>query len=174
MSSTADAPALRAAAPARARRDPLALASLVAIGVVVALVSLPSLRGLAIRQNESDAARVVRALAQAARETGLGDAVALLEETPSLRHRFGDLERAGVPGHPGLLRANGYLFDLAPGPAGLAARAWPWELGRTGRAAFVAQAEGALLVNAGSPAASGPARPPRAPWSSEAGWRAAR
>ncbi len=166
------APAVR-----RARRDPLHLVCLGAIGVVLALVSLPSLRGFALRQNESDALRILRALSAASADlsddTRAGD---LLERFPNLRHRFGDLE---VVGSGEALRAHGYLFDLTRHRThGAVARAWPWAHGRTGFAVYACTASGELVGHPnGEGQWSGPGDPPSFPFSGNpgsAGWRAVR
>ncbi len=156
-------------------RNPLAGVSLAAIGVVVALVSLPSLRGFALRQNQSDALRLVHALAAAVAADPLAGAnpslSGLLERNAALRHRFNDLELVTLPGSGERLRCHGYLFDLAPASSGWTARAWPWSHGRTGRAAFVVTPSGRLFGHANAtPRWSGPDRPPPPPWSAEAGW----
>lgn len=134
-------------------------ATLLAIGLVVVLVSLPRLRAFALRENELDALRMLRVLASDARALGpvmhAGGLGALLATHGDHRVRFEDLEL--VDG--GRLRRHGYLFDavpvavpgLAAGDGRLAARdahgasiavqrwvlrAWPWEHGRTGLGAF--------------------------------------
>jgi hypothetical protein len=156
------------------RRLPSAVStlSLCSIGVVVLLVSLPSLRGLALRQNESDAVRVVRALGRAslatagARARSIGE---LFRANPELEHRFGDLEYLEGPR---LLRAHGYLFDLSRGPDGPTVRAWPWAWGRTGFAAFVHTAAGELLGHPNSEGTwNGCADAPCASRALPSGWR---
>ena len=151
-----------------ARRDPLALASLVAVGVVVALVSLPSLRSFALRQNEADAMHIGRALALAAADceapldgTPL-DAATVLAEVPELRHRFGDLE--AIEG--GRLRCHGYLFELVVEDGRRQVRAWPWAHGRTGFAAFAVDERGALWGSPNEAGALSGAAPSAADWPS--------
>jgi hypothetical protein len=146
----------------------VSLATIAAIGTVVLLVSLPSLRVFAQRQNETDATHVVRILGRAAESAASGTSAArIFANDAELRRRFRDLE---VLEADGLLRCHGYLFDVAGGVA----RAWPWAHGRTGFACFVWT--GGVLY--GHPNAegrwSGSARPPSGPWTDAAGWRALR
>ncbi len=130
------------------RPSPSALLSLVAIGIVIILVALPSLRGFALHENEADAVRVLRALGHASREQteptelSIGQ---LFSGNPELQHRFGDLEYLE---DFELLRTHGYLFDLVVGEDGPTLRAWPWAFGRTGRTAFCQTADGVMLGHA--------------------------
>ena len=120
--------------------------TIAAIVLVVVLVSIPRLRGFALRENELDAIRTLRILASqpapvglAAGETGLAGLVA---HDSSLRRRLDDLEIMS----DGRLRRHGYLFDMTrmrPGEPML--RAWPWNHGVTGRGAFVWTPERGLL-----------------------------
>ncbi|MFT5285480.1 MAG: hypothetical protein ACI8TQ_001645 [Planctomycetota bacterium] len=124
-----------------------ALLSLSAIGLVVFMVGLPSLRNFAIKQNEIDALRVVVALGKASfspasnASTALAD---LLVQHPDLKHRFGDLEYLD---EFGLLRAHGYLFELTDIDGNLSLTAWPWSHQRTGRSAFRYRPDGKILAN---------------------------
>lgn len=116
-------------------------ATLLAIGLVVVLVSLPRLRAFALRENELDALRMLRLLASDARAVGpvmhAGGLGALLATHGDHRVRLEDLEL--VEG--GRLRRHGYLFDAVPlvgatGAESWVLRAWPWEHARTGLGAF--------------------------------------
>jgi hypothetical protein len=167
MTSTEDEGS--SAPPGAAKRrgfDPVSLATLIAIGVVVLLVSLPSLRGFAQRQNETDAVRLVRILGRAVESAERPPASIreVFEGDPELRRRFRDLEYLEDTDQ---LRCHGYLFDVSRGVA----RAWPWDHGRTGFACFVAAEEG--LVGHANDASrwSGRDRPPLGPWTPSAGWR---
>jgi len=173
--------------PARARAGALRLqaaGSLVAIATVVLLVSLPRLRDFALRENESDAQRLVSRLglldardAQGARGTQGPASPArsireLVESQPALARQLDDAEflEGGT-----LLRRHGYLFDLALDSTGVssarALRGWPWAHGRTGFTAFAWLPDRGMTAHA-NPAGlwSGPLRPPDleeiAQWSS--------
>ncbi|MBL8857588.1 MAG: hypothetical protein JNL28_03665 [Planctomycetes bacterium] len=123
--------------------------TIAAVVLVVVLVSIPRLRGFALRENELDAMRTLRVLAAqpapavpAPGEYGLA---ALVAHDSSLRRRLDDLEF--LP--DGRLRRHGYLFDMTrmrPGEPML--RAWPWRHGTTGRGAFVWTPERGLLGTA--------------------------
>jgi len=153
--------------------------TLLAIGLVVVLVSLPRLRGFAVRENEQDAIDALALLAADARVEsevllagGLG---ALLASSTRHQSRLDDVEL--IDG--GRLRRHGYLFDaVESAPGAWVLRAWPWEHGRTGLGAFVAS-DAAVLghPNAGG-RFSGPASPPSGPRAdaeaAPAGWRVVR
>ena len=150
-----------------------ALVSLAAIGLVVLLVALPSLRGLALRENETDAVRLIRALGAACLESPESNELnigALFSATPALQHRFGDLEH--LPEHA-VLRTHGYLFDLVQTDDGPTLRAWPWSHGRTGHTAFALSLGGKILGHPNSEGSWSGTRSARAmPASLGAGWRA--
>jgi hypothetical protein len=142
------APATAAAtAGARARSLPLVdYLTIGAILMVVVLVSIPRLRGFALRANELDAMHMLQALSAQPAPTGheaMGDDLALLVlRDAGLRRRLEDLECLD----DGRLRRHGYLFDmtmLRPGEPML--RAWPWTHGQTGRGAFVWTPQRGLL-----------------------------
>ena len=121
-------------------------ATIVAIVLVVVLVSIPTLRAFALRENEIDAMRTLRLLAAQPAPAGVPaercDLAWLVAHDASLRRRLEDLEF--VEG--GLLRRHGYLFDLTrlqPGEPML--RAWPWSHGTTGRGAYVWTPQRGLL-----------------------------
>ena len=141
--------------------DPL---TLLAIGLVVVLVSLPRLRRFAVRENETDAIHALKMLAADAEASpdalaagGLG---ALLAASSSHQERFTDVELL----EDGRLRRHGYLFDVVRDEAGRAClRAWPWEHGRTGVGAFVAGGGAVLGFENADGRYSGPASPPVPP-----------
>ncbi len=136
--------------------------TLAAIGLVVVIVTLPVLRGFALRANELDALRTVRALAAQpavpASVAAPGDLAALAANDRALQRRLEDLEI--LP--DGRLRRHGYLFDVVhAGAGGSMLRAWPWEHGQTGRGAFVWTAQTGLLGHAnGEGLFSGPDQAP--------------
>jgi len=149
-----------------------ALISLAAIGLVVLLVALPSLRGFALRENETDAIRLIRALGSACLDTPGSETLTigeLLVANPALQHRFGDLEHLS---EHAVLRTHGYLFDLVPTDEGPTLRAWPWSHGRTGHAAFALTPGGDILGHPNSEGAwSGTSSARKQPASLGVGWR---
>ena len=164
------------AAPSRtASARLLDYATISAILLVVALVSVPQLRGFALRENELDAIQSLRVLAgdAAARPEviaagGLGSLLATSERHAS---RLSDLEVLD----DGRLRRHGYLLDAVESePGRWVLRAWPWEHGRTGLGAFVATAESVRGSANDQGRWSGPSHPPPARTSGGAGWLALR
>jgi hypothetical protein len=148
---------------AAARRLPFVDAlTILAIGVVVVVVSIPRLRGFALRANELDAMHMLRALAAqpapAGREQAGDDLSLLVAGDSAFRRRLEDIECLD----DGRLRRHGYLFDmtmLRPGEPML--RAWPWNHGQTGRGAFVwTPQRGLLRADNADGRFSGPDRPP--------------
>jgi hypothetical protein len=118
---------------------------LIAVGLVVALVSLPLLRSLAIKENELDA---VRALDLLGREAFSADCAAqtvgdLLASGGNLAGRLPDtrlLAEGRVMFH------HGYLFDLVDTETGeRLLRAWPLSHGETGLGVFRLGDSGKLL-----------------------------
>jgi hypothetical protein len=132
-------------------------ATLGVIGLVVVLVTLPVLRRIALRSNELDALRTLRHLqAEDAAWSGPSLGLLLASEPAALR-ALEDVEAHG----PGWLRRHGYLFGLERGPEGALLCAWPWEFGRTGRAAFAwSRTRGLLGTQNQGGAFDGPSRPP--------------
>jgi hypothetical protein len=146
--------------------------TLSAVALVVVLVSLPRLRGFALRENESDAASMLALLGESWRaraETAAGpDLAALLRADRDLARRLEDCRPVGA----GRLLRHGYLFDaVEPEPGRWALRGWPWHAGQTGRAAFVWSAEAGLCghPNDGARYGGPDAPPPHDP--SGPGWR---
>jgi hypothetical protein len=120
------------------------------VALIVALVSLPQLRALGVRENEADARRTLEILAGAlARAPQLPDLAQLAAQPPNAARELADLEV--LP--DGRLRRHGYLFDLIALPDGTRVlRAWPWQTGRTGAHAFAHLAgHGLLEVQAAAP-----------------------
>lgn len=153
LEPTCPAPARPLSPVARVRRfleTPAVL--LAAVGTVVVLVSLPLLRGLALRENERDAVRALRIFggevfaAESAPSRNLG---ALLEANEGLQRRLPDT-RLVDDGRR--LFHHGYLFELSLDDGGKPfLRAWPLAHGKTGLAAFLLGPDGELL---GTPNAS--------------------
>lgn len=118
---------------------------LLAVGLVVAVVSLPLLRSLALKENELDALRALdllgrEAFAAEAAPATVGD---LLAEGSELAARLPDTR---LLDEGRLMFHHGYLFDLVPTPAGgRALRAWPLAHGETGLGAFWSDAPGRCL-----------------------------
>jgi hypothetical protein len=152
--------------------SPSGAASLLAIAAVLVVISLPRLRGLALQENEADAAATAQLLARALqRHESRATAVPALRELlrqPELC-KLSDAELL-VEGR--VLRRHGYLFEVtrlspvltAPAvPAALltgesaalggllAIRAWPWDHGTTGARTFLATEKGGRLVHANAP-----------------------
>ena len=136
--------------------SPSGTLSLLAIAAVLVVVSVPSLRGLAVQENEADARATAQLLARALRAAEEPGTPA-----PSLRAILREPELAGVLADAELLakgsvlRRHGYLFEivqfargLEPGAVGgrLAIRAWPWDRGSTGEAGVLVTSAGACLV----------------------------
>jgi len=129
------------------------------VALIVALVSLPQLRALGVRENEDDARRTLEilaaALVRAPQTPGLQQ---LASEPESAARELSDLEVLS----DGRLRRHGYLFDLVALPDGARVlRAWPWETGRTGAHAF-AHVPGRALIVVRAAAPGGPDKPPSA------------
>jgi hypothetical protein len=149
--------------------------TLVLIGLVVVLVSLPRLRRFALRENETDAARMLRVLWTESEAQGVslhpGILGALFGPGTGLQNRSEDVEVL----EDGRLRRHGYLFDVVESPAGEAnIAAWPWEYGRTGLGAFSISASRGVIANENaSGLMSGPLRAPDGMELAAArGWRA--
>jgi len=148
-------------------------ATLLLIGVVVVLVSLPRLRRFAIRENETDAVSMLRVLAADALASGeaiaAGELSGLLAASSEHRVRLEDVEVL----EDGRLRRHGYVFEAVRGTDGRPVLlAWPWEHGRTGLGAFAVEPGGPVLgLTNEDGRISGPENPPplpprgpRAPW----------
>jgi hypothetical protein len=138
--------------------------TLLAIGALVVGVSLPRLRAFALRENERDAMHALRLLAaDAEREPEVlraGGLPALLAANGAHRVRLDDVELYGTR----QLRRHGYLFDAVEvGTGRFVLRAWPWEHGHTGLAAFETAGGRPLYGSANKNGGySGPAAPPPA------------
>ena len=140
-------------------------ATLALIAVVVVLVSLPRLRRFALRENESDAIRMLRILATDAiahpdvLETG--DLPTLLAACTDQRVRLEDVEVLG----DGRLRRHGYVFEAVRDVDGRTVLlAWPWEQGRTGLGVFGVEPGGPVVGMANEDGrVSGPQVPPPIP-----------
>ena len=159
--------------------------TLVAVGVVVLLVSLPRLREFALDENEGDARRLVAHLgellahpvhAAEAPEPEVSNVETLNVEqlVQGSRELSRQLDDAEFLDQGRLLRRHGYLFELAPranaGPA-TCVRAWPWHYRQTGLAAFAWTPDSGLQSHANDGGLwSGPEQPPSAP-DPASGWK---
>jgi hypothetical protein len=145
--------------------------TLVAVGLVVLLVSLPRLRDFALRENEGDARALVLRLAQLAERDASGglNVEQIVSTDPTLARQLDDVEFLE---QGRLLRRHGYLFEVLAGEESERAcarvRAWPWKHRRTGYAAFAWTREHALVGDSNSGGTwSGLGAPPtvdRASW----------
>jgi hypothetical protein len=149
--------------------------TLAAVALVVLLVSLPRLRDLALRENESDALWLTQQLAELAGEREPQSVQALLEGAPDLRRQIDDAEY--LEGGR-LLRRHGYAFEVLArsGTEGgaPAVRAWPWHAGRTGATAFVWTASRGLVGNANREGRFSGERAPPPETDGAAGWHPVR
>jgi hypothetical protein len=150
--------------------------TLVAVGLVVLLVSLPRLREFALAENESDARSLVAHLGEL-----LAKPVHASESAPSVEslvHESSELARqlddAEFLEQGRLLRRHGYLFELARagGDSPACVRAWPWHYKQTGVAAYAWTASIGLQGHANDGGQwSGPAQPPPSSLDVESGWK---
>ena len=143
--------------------------TLLAVGLVVLLVSLPRLREFALRENQGDASSLVvqlgNLLGSSVQAAELGSVRELVQQDVSFAARLGDSEFLA---EGRLLRRHGYLFEIVPaeleGPGSGQAwrvRAWPWEHGRSGLASFIWLPDRGLAQHANADGRwSGPEQPP--------------
>jgi hypothetical protein len=113
--------------------------ALVAIAVIVALVSMPRLRELGMRENARDAERISKLLGEAlASQSVAGGEPApalkgLIERDHGLARALADAEWMA----DGRMRCHGYLYELLTESGQGWVSAWPWSWSRTGREAFL-------------------------------------
>lgn len=146
-------------------------ATLVAVGVVVLVVSLPRLRDFALRENEEDARLVVERLAtilsgevQAAERRNVEE---LVRTVPGFPRQFEDAEFLDGGAR---MRRHGYLFEVGAAADGTLVRAWPWQHRKTGFSAYAWTPEHRLVAHPNADGGwSGREAPPR--MASGAGWR---
>lgn len=138
--------------------------TLCAIAAVVLLVSLPRLREFALRENQSDAEKLVKRLGGLcdARELASGARLASISElvaaSKDLARQLDDVELLDAGR---TLRRHGYLFELAHVDGRAVIHAWPWRYGQTGFAVYGwIQGVGAFVDANARGACSGPANPP--------------
>lgn len=166
-----DAPVAGRAIPAAAPRvlrwlDRLPSADRLTIAVilvVVALVTVPIVRRVALRQNERDALRSLVLLARAQERVGARDLPSLFAAAPELADSLPDTRV--LP--DGRVLRHGYLIALEPTPKGPQLLAWPRRYGRSGLGAFRWTPDGRLE---GDPNEDGLAEGPRPP-AAGADWR---
>lgn len=164
----------RCAAPAAARPPSHALRwldrlpsadrlTIAVILIVVALVSVPLVRRVALRQNERDALRALVILARAQERVGAHDLASLIAAAPEVTASLPDAKLLDG----GRLLRHGYLIALEPTAEGPAFVAWPSRYGHSGLGAFRLAPDGRLygLPNRDG-RASGRARP-----AAGEGWR---
>lgn len=146
--------------------------TLVAVGVVVVLVSLPRLQVFAMRENETDAMGLLRLLGsrELAADARAPHRIADLDlSDPALQRRLRSLE---VLADGRLFERYGYLFDLTGEGGDRSLRAWPRQWGETGRRAFVLGPGGGLWSHPNDDGRwEGRDQPPRGSWSEAEGWR---
>jgi len=154
--------------------------TLAAVALVVLLVSLPRLRDLALRENESDAVWLARRLAELSTEDltpqAGGRAVReLVESRPLLKRQIDDVEYLGGGR---VLRRHGYLFEVLALDSGSkprrVVRAWPWQAGHTGRVALVWSPETGLLGHENADGRWSGDCPPPSEAAAGQGWRRVR
>ena len=183
MSPTTDA----GHAPALERRGRLRwldALTLVAVGVVVLLVTLPRLREFALNENEGDAQRLVahlgELLANPVHAAETSSVEQLVHASKDFAKQLDDVEF--LDGGR-VLRRHGYLFDLGPNMIDASAapgmacvpcvRAWPWQYKHTGLSVFTWSADTGLQANANARGEwSGPGQPPPSAPDPSAGWTA--
>jgi hypothetical protein len=166
--------------------------SLFAVVAVLVVVSVPRLRELALQENEADAQGTAQILARALKALD-----ATPRSQPSLRElmRYPELRGLGdteLLAGGAVLRRHGYLFEItclspaltAPAaPAALlsgqsdalcgllAIRAWPWDHGSTGSAAFLVTQKGGRLAHSNASASWEGLEAAGDPLLTLAGWR---
>jgi len=125
---------------------------LIAVGAVVVFVTLPLLRGLALKENERDALRVLELVGSqvfAAEAPSVGFD-GLLDSRSELARRLPDT-RLLADGR--LMFHHGYLFEILQRPdGGRELRAWPLRHGETGLGAFWSSSPGRVLGHPNSAA----------------------
>ncbi len=147
------------------RLQALDLAILIGVVAVVVIVSLPRLTAFARRENEADAQRLVRRMAQLFEDDALlasppRDTRELFERLPKAARR--QFEDQTVIDDGRLLLRHGYYFEFVrlPGFAGdtrgvMALRAWPERRSSAGEPAFYGFSSTAVLRHTGLDPAPG-------------------
>jgi hypothetical protein len=150
-----------------------AVVSIALVALIVAMVSLPRLRELGLRENAADAERVLRRAAELLRTPGQeGTLQELVARDRILARSLADGEWLDVD----RLRCHGYLFERVRMGELHGLRAWPWQYASTGLACYALwrgtgnELDGRVLWNPNERGqASGPGNPPA---TGEPGWRA--
>lgn len=124
----------------------MGIATLVAIVAVAIVITLSSLRGLAMRENENHVQALMRALGESLnREVAAApkSLQALTESDTSLKSEMSDTRWNGD-----LLFRHGYFIEMRPGKDGTKPElvAWPSREGHTGKRKFAWQSARGLRV----------------------------
>lgn len=165
-------PPLRAHPSRLGRLQTLDLAILIAVVAVVVIVSLPRLTAFARRENEADAQRLVRRMAElfdddATAAAPPGSTLELFERMPRAARR--QFEDQTVLDNGRLVLRHGYYFEFVHVPAFagdthgvMAVRAWPERLSKSGAPVFFAFSGSTVLRHTAlDPAAGGMDAPPQ-------------
>jgi hypothetical protein len=132
----------------------MGLATLVAVVAVVIVITLSSLRGMAMAENETHARGLLGAIADSLNSEVFAAPPSSLEEVTmadeSLKSNLTDGEFLTDDGH--LYLRHGYLFEWRTPEAeastdSLILVAWPFDQGQTGKAAFGLSLDGKLVAN---------------------------
>jgi hypothetical protein len=129
----------------------MGIATLLAVTSVIVVITLSSLRGMAITENESHAQSLLSAIAGSLNSQVFAAPPSSLEEVTqsdsSLESNLTDGEFLSKDGC--LFVRHGYLFEWREENAGgsILLVAWPFDLGQTGRKAFALTREGKLVTH---------------------------
>ncbi len=129
----------------------MGIATLTAVFSVIVVITLSSLRGMAISENESHAKNLLSAIANSLNSEVFAATPRSLEEVTqtddSLKSNLTDGEFLTEDGR--LFLRHGYLFEWRDAAAGGAfvLVAWPFDLGQTGQTAYALTREGKLVAN---------------------------
>ena len=131
----------------------MGMATLLAVVAVVIVITLSSLRGMAVAENESHAKSLLHAIASSLQSEVFAAPPHSLEEVTqaddSLQAELTDGEFLTEDGR--LYLRHGYLFEWRAQEAtatgqDLVLVAWPFDSGQTGNAAFGLQKDGKVLA----------------------------
>ncbi|MEZ5980016.1 MAG: hypothetical protein R3F34_17635 [Planctomycetota bacterium] len=152
------------------------IALLAGVAAVLTTLTLTRLQLFAVYENERDAVALLEyvgkqlAIPAAAPENGRFD---LRSEVARAAATVGNPTDSEWLEDGRVLRRRGYLFDLVEAAdGGWCLRAWPWERGATGVAAYAYSPKDGLLGNRNETAEDGWSGPERTPGGSWANWAA--